>query len=70
MERCSKRRSSIRSGIGAGAATAFLLLEAKFRKNLTRKFPARQQARILEASLDQGTLEAMAVHEYVDLYVI
>ena len=46
------------------------LLEAKFRKNLTRRFPATQQARILEASLDQGALEAMAVHEYVDLYVI
>ncbi len=46
------------------------LLEAKFRKNLTRRFPGRQQARILEASLDQGALEAMAVHEYIDLYVI
>ncbi len=46
------------------------LLEAKFRKNLTRRFPARQQEKILAASLDQGTLEAMAVHEYVDLYVI
>jgi len=46
------------------------LLEAKFRTNLARQFPARQQARILEASLDQKTLEAMPVHEYVDLYVI
>ena len=46
------------------------LLEAKFKKNLTRRFPGTQQARILEASLDQSLLEAMAVHEYVDLYVI
>jgi 2-methylcitrate dehydratase len=46
------------------------LLEAKFRRNLTRRFPAKQQAKILEASLDQARLEAMAVHEYVDLYVI
>jgi 2-methylcitrate dehydratase len=46
------------------------LLEAKFRTNLARQFPARQQQRILDASLDQKTLEAMPVHEYVDLYVI
>jgi len=46
------------------------LLEAKFRTNLARVFPARQQARILAASLDQQVLEAMPVHEYVDLYVI
>jgi len=46
------------------------LLEAKFRTNLARQFPARQQNRILEVSLDQKTLEAMPVQEYVDLYVI
>jgi 2-methylcitrate dehydratase len=46
------------------------LLEAKFRTNLSRRFPARQQARILDVSLDQLKLEEMAVHEYVDLYVI
>jgi 2-methylcitrate dehydratase len=46
------------------------LLEAKFRTNLARRFPARQQNAILEVSLDQKKLEAMAVHEYVDLYVI
>ena len=46
------------------------LLEAKFRTNLARQFPARQQRRILDASLDQARLEAMPVHEYVDLYVI
>ena len=46
------------------------LLEAKFRTNLARRFPARQQQQILDVSLDQKLLEAMPVHEYVDLYVI
>ncbi|MFY0475726.1 bifunctional 2-methylcitrate dehydratase/aconitate hydratase [Achromobacter marplatensis] len=46
------------------------LLEAKFRTNLARMFPARQQRRILDVSLNQQALEAMPVHEYVDLYVI
>lgn len=46
------------------------LLEAKFRTNLARRFPEQQQRAILAASLDQATLEAMPVHEYVDLYVI
>ncbi|MDQ2147402.1 bifunctional 2-methylcitrate dehydratase/aconitate hydratase [Alcaligenaceae bacterium C4P045] len=46
------------------------LLEAKFRTNLARQFPVKQQQRILDISLDQKKLEAMPVHEYVDLYVI
>lgn len=46
------------------------LLEAKFRTNLTRRFPSKQQAAILKVSLDQQALEAMPVNEYVDLYVI
>ncbi|MCJ9709122.1 bifunctional 2-methylcitrate dehydratase/aconitate hydratase [Bordetella hinzii] len=46
------------------------LLEAKFRRNLARMLPARQQQRILDVSLDPQRLEAMPVHEYVDLYVI
>ena len=46
------------------------LLEAKFRTNLARRFPTKQQDAILAVSLDQARLEAMAVHEYVDLYVI
>ena len=46
------------------------LLEAKFRTNLARSFPAKQQQAILAVSLDQKALEAMPVHEYVDLYVI
>ena len=46
------------------------LLEEKFRINLARRFPSKQQQRILDASFDQKTLETMPVHEYVDLYVI
>ena len=46
------------------------LLEAKFRRNLARRFPPKQQRVILEVSLDQRKLEAMPVHEYVDTYVI
>ncbi len=46
------------------------VLVDKFKTNLARRFPARQQKAILEISLDQQKLEAMPVHEYVDLYVI
>ena len=46
------------------------LLEEKFRTNLAGVFPTKQQNRILEVSLNQKALEAMSVHEYVDLYVI
>ncbi|MBK1779764.1 bifunctional 2-methylcitrate dehydratase/aconitate hydratase [Advenella sp. WQ 585] len=46
------------------------LLEDKFRTNLARVFPSKQQNRILDISLDQKALEAMPVHEYVDMYVI
>ncbi len=46
------------------------LLEAKFRTNLARRFPKKQQDAILKVSLDQVALEAMPVDGYVDLYVI
>ncbi len=46
------------------------LLEAKFRTNLARRFPGKQQQAILDVSLDQNLLESMPVHDYVDLYVI
>jgi 2-methylcitrate dehydratase len=46
-----------------------LLLE-KFRTNLARRFPEAQQQRILEASLDQSTLEATPVDDYISLYVV
>ena len=46
------------------------LLIEKFRTNLARRFPAKQQQAILDVSLDAARLEAMPVNEYVDLYVI
>jgi 2-methylcitrate dehydratase len=46
------------------------VLIEKFRTNLARRFPQKQQKAILDASLDQRKLETMPVHEYVDLYVI
>jgi 2-methylcitrate dehydratase len=51
-------------------AEGLALLEAKFRANLARRFPEKQQARILSVSLHAAALERMPVHEYVDLYVI
>lgn len=44
------------------------LLEAKFRRNLTRRFDPQRQQRILEASLDHDTLAAMPVCDYMALY--
>lgn len=51
-------------------AEGMALLIDKFRTNLARRFPAKQQQAILDVSLDQAKLEAMPVDEYVDLYVI
>jgi 2-methylcitrate dehydratase len=44
------------------------LLVEKFKTNLRRRFTDVQQQRILDASSDQTRLEAMPVHEYVNLY--
>jgi 2-methylcitrate dehydratase len=46
------------------------LLEAKFRTNLARRFPKKQQDAILALSLDPGALAATPVNDYLDLYVI
>jgi 2-methylcitrate dehydratase len=46
------------------------VLEAKFKTNLSRRFPSKQRAAIMKVCLDQQALEAMPVNEYVDLYVI
>jgi 2-methylcitrate dehydratase len=51
-------------------AEGIALLVEKFKTNLARRFPDKQRHAILDVSLDQGKLEAMPVHEYVDLYVI
>jgi 2-methylcitrate dehydratase len=42
----------------------------KYKTNLARRFPEKQQKAILDVSLDQKKLEDMPVNEYVDLYVI
>ncbi|UCF74693.1 MAG: bifunctional 2-methylcitrate dehydratase/aconitate hydratase [Betaproteobacteria bacterium] len=46
------------------------LLEAKFRTNLARRFAPKQQQSILAACRDQERLEAMPVHEFVDLFTL
>jgi 2-methylcitrate dehydratase len=46
------------------------VLVEKFKTNLARRFPAKQQAAILAACADQKKLEAMPVNEFVDLMVI
>ncbi len=46
------------------------ILVEKFKTNLARRFPAKEQKAILDISLDQKKLEAVPVNEYVDLYVI
>ena len=46
------------------------LLEAKFRTNLARRFPAERQSAILELCRDQNRLESTPVDRFVDLFVI
>ncbi len=46
------------------------VLVEKFRTNLARRFPARQQKVILELCLDAKKLQATPVNEFVDLMVI
>jgi 2-methylcitrate dehydratase len=46
------------------------LLEAKYRTNLARRFPAKQQDAIFGLCDDQKQLETTPVHEFVDLFVI
>jgi 2-methylcitrate dehydratase len=46
------------------------VLVEKFKTNLARRFPAKQQAAILELCLDARRLESTPVDEFVDLFVI
>ena len=46
------------------------LLEAKFRRNLERRFPEERREGILELCRDPKRLEATPVNEFVDLFVI
>ena len=46
------------------------LLEAKYKVNLARRFPGKQQKAILALCLDQKKLESTPVQEFVDLFTI
>jgi 2-methylcitrate dehydratase len=46
------------------------VLVEKFRTNLARRFPERQQKSILDVCMDPAKLEAMPVNEFVDLFVV
>jgi len=46
------------------------VLVEKFRTNLARRFPAKQQKAILDLCMDQARLEQTPVDEFVDLMVI
>jgi 2-methylcitrate dehydratase len=46
------------------------VLVEKFKTNLARRFPAKQQKAILELCLDPARLEKTPVDEFVDLFVI
>jgi 2-methylcitrate dehydratase len=46
------------------------LLIEKFRINLARRFPPKQQREIAELALDSAALDATPVHEFVDMMVI
>jgi 2-methylcitrate dehydratase len=46
------------------------LLEEKFRINLARRFPPHRCEAIINACHDQSRLEAMPVHEFIDLFVV
>lgn len=46
------------------------ILVKKFRTNLGRRFPAKQQRAILDVCLNQKKLEGIAVNEFVDMFVI
>ncbi len=46
------------------------MLVEKFKTNLARRFPAKQQGAILEVCMDRAKLEATPVNEFVDMFVI
>jgi 2-methylcitrate dehydratase len=46
------------------------VLQAKFRRNLATRFPARQAARIQALCSDQAALEAMPVDEFMQAFVV
>tara|TARA_R110002050_G_scaffold9504_1_gene33285 strand:- start:440919 stop:442379 length:1461 start_codon:yes stop_codon:yes gene_type:complete len=45
-------------------------LVKKFKINLARRFPAKQQQRILDVCMNEAELSAMPANEFIDLFVI
>lgn len=45
-------------------------LVKKFKTNLARRFPSKQQEAILNICMDEARLSELAVHEFVDMFVI
>jgi 2-methylcitrate dehydratase len=46
------------------------VLVEKFKTNLARRFPRKQQNTILDVCMDPARLEAMPVNQFVDLFVV
>jgi len=46
------------------------ILVEKFKTNLARRFPQKQQKTILDVCMDPARLEAMPVNEFVDLFAV
>ena len=46
------------------------VLVEKFKTNLARRFPERQQKAILDACMDPARLESMPVNQFVDLFAV
>jgi 2-methylcitrate dehydratase len=46
------------------------ILVEKFKTNLARRFPQKQQKTILDVCMDPARLEAMPVNQFVDLFAI
>ena len=46
------------------------VLVEKFKRNLARRFPSKQQQAILAVCMNPGKLHGMPVNEFVDLFVI
>ena len=46
------------------------VLVEKFKTNLARKFPVKQQKLILDLCLNSKKLAETPVHEFVDMFVI
>jgi 2-methylcitrate dehydratase len=46
------------------------ILVEKFKRNLARRYPERQQRAILDLCTDAGRLESTAVNEFVDQFVV